>query len=144
MHPNDMPMSNAYLIIREGSKWADVFRLVPGESVTIGRGPTNAILVKDERCSRNHAEVLQARGAWLLLDLHPASALLLGAILAPTDPVLASSVTVGHSQDNDRLRYALSGEAGLNDGAAFPFVVLGLLLLGPVSISEIVGTLRTR
>jgi sodium/hydrogen antiporter len=56
---------------------------------------------------------------------------LLGAILAPTDPVLASSVTVGHAQDNDRLRYALSGEAGLNDGAAFPFVMLGLLLLGP-------------
>jgi sodium/hydrogen antiporter len=77
--------------------------------------------------------------AWVLLDLHPALALLLGAILAPTDPVLASSVTVGHSQDNDRLRYALSGEAGLNDGAAFPFVVLGLLLLGPVSISQIVG-----
>jgi NhaP-type Na+/H+ or K+/H+ antiporter len=75
--------------------------------------------------------------AWLLLDIDPALALLLGAILAPTDPVLASSVTVGHSQDNDRLRYALSGEAGLNDGAAFPFVVLGLLLLGPISMSEI-------
>lgn len=67
--------------------------------------------------------------ATLVLDWHPALAVLLGAILAPTDPVLASSVTVGHSQDNDRLRYALSGEAGLNDGAAFPFVVLGLLLL---------------
>ena len=75
--------------------------------------------------------------AWLFLDMDPAMALLLGAILAPTDPVLASSVTVGHSQDKDRLRYALSGEAGLNDGAAFPFVVLGLLLLGPVSMSEI-------
>jgi sodium/hydrogen antiporter len=76
--------------------------------------------------------------AWLLLGFNPALAILLGAILAPTDPVLASSVTVGHSQDNDRLRYALSGEAGLNDGAAFPFVVLGLLLLiGPVSMSEI-------
>ena len=62
-------MSNAYLIIREGSKWADVFRLVPGESVTIGRGPTNAIVVKDERCSRNHAEVFQASGAWKLRDL---------------------------------------------------------------------------
>jgi NhaP-type Na+/H+ or K+/H+ antiporter len=75
--------------------------------------------------------------AWLLFDIDPALALLLGAILAPTDPVLASSVTVGHSQDNDRLRYALSGEAGLNDGAAFPFVLLGLMLLGPVSMSEI-------
>ena len=75
--------------------------------------------------------------AWLLLDIDPALALLLGAILAPTDPVLAGSVTVGHSQDNDRLRYALSGEAGLNDGAAFPFVALGLLLLGSVSMPEI-------
>ena len=75
--------------------------------------------------------------AWLLLDIDPALALLLGAILAPTDPVLAGSVTVGHSQDNDRLRYALSGEAGLNDGAAFPFVVLGLLLLGPVTMSQV-------
>lgn len=75
--------------------------------------------------------------AWLLLDIDPALALLLGAILAPTDPVLASTVTVGHSQDNDHLRYALSGEAGLNDGAAFPFVVLGLLLLAPVSMWQL-------
>ena len=59
----------AYLVIREGSKWTDVFRLVDGESVTIGRAPTNAIVVKDERCSRNHAEVFQASGNWTLRDL---------------------------------------------------------------------------
>jgi NhaP-type Na+/H+ or K+/H+ antiporter len=69
--------------------------------------------------------------AWLLFDLSPALAILLGAILAPTDPVLAGTVTVGHADDRDRLRYALSGEAGLNDGAAFPFVLLGLMLLEP-------------
>jgi sodium/hydrogen antiporter len=69
--------------------------------------------------------------AHFVLGLDPALALLLGAILAPTDPVLAGAVTVGHSQDRDRLRYALAGEAGLNDGAAFPFVVLGLLLMEP-------------
>jgi sodium/hydrogen antiporter len=67
--------------------------------------------------------------AWALFDLDPAMALLVGAILAPTDPVLAGAVTVGHSQDEDRMRYALSGEAGLNDGASFPFVVLALLFL---------------
>lgn len=66
---------------------------------------------------------------WWALDLSPALALLLGAVLAPTDPVLAGSVTVGHSQDHDRVRYALSGEAGLNDGAAFPVVALALLWL---------------
>ena len=54
-------------------------------------------------------------------------ALLVGAILAPTDPVLASAVSVNSAGDHDRLRYGLSGEAGLNDGMAFPFVVLGLL-----------------
>jgi Nif-specific regulatory protein len=59
----------AYLVIREGSKWTDVFRLVDGESVTIGRAPTNAIVIKDERCSRNHAEVFQAQSQWTLRDL---------------------------------------------------------------------------
>jgi sodium/hydrogen antiporter len=64
---------------------------------------------------------------WQVFNLSVGSALLIGAILAPTDPVLASDVTVGHSLDHDRLRYALSGEAGLNDGTAFPFVILALL-----------------
>lgn len=74
--------------------------------------------------------------AWFFFKLDPAVAVLLGAILAPTDPVLASAVTVDHSQDNDHLRYALSGEAGLNDGTAFPFVVLGLLLFAPTVTSS--------
>jgi len=54
---------------------------------------------------------------------------LIGAILAPTDPVLATLVQVNDAQDYDRVRFSLSGEAGLNDGVAFPFVILGLLLL---------------
>jgi NhaP-type Na+/H+ or K+/H+ antiporter len=64
--------------------------------------------------------------AHLVLGLDLATALLLGAVLAPTDPVLASAVTVGDAADHDRMRYGLSGEAGLNDGMAFPFVVLAL------------------
>jgi sodium/hydrogen antiporter len=65
--------------------------------------------------------------AHLLLGLDPAMALLAGAVLAPTDPVLASMVKVDSATDHDRMRYGLSGEAGLNDGAAFPFVILALL-----------------
>lgn len=65
----------------------------------------------------------------LLLGLTPTLALLLGAILAPTDPVLASAVAVSDAADHDVVRYGLSGEAGLNDGAAFPFVVLALLAI---------------
>jgi sodium/hydrogen antiporter len=68
-----------------------------------------------------------ALGAHLLLGLEPAMALLAGAVLAPTDPVLAGMVKVDRATDQDRMRYGLSGEAGLNDGAAFPFVVLALL-----------------
>jgi NhaP-type Na+/H+ or K+/H+ antiporter len=58
------------------------------------------------------------------------AAVILGAVIAPTDPVLASDVQVRHSTDSDRLRFVLTGEAGLNDGTAFPFVMLGLGLLG--------------
>lgn len=64
-------------------------------------------------------------------------ALLLGAIAAPTDPVLASMVAVDDARDKDALRLALSGEAGLNDGTALPFLMLGLLMLhGPVSAAD--------
>jgi len=58
------------------------------------------------------------------------AAIMLAAILAPTDPVLASDVQVENGNDRDRLRFSLTGEGALNDGAAFPFVMLGLGLLG--------------
>jgi NhaP-type Na+/H+ or K+/H+ antiporter len=61
------------------------------------------------------------------------------AILAPTDPVLAGAVTVSEADDRDRMRYALSGEAGLNDGTAFPFVVFGLLWLQADHLGAWVG-----
>ncbi|HEX9718796.1 MAG TPA: sodium:proton antiporter [Ramlibacter sp.] len=71
-----------------------------------------------------------ALAAWLILDWPVGACILLGAILAPTDPVLASDVQVNRPGDRDRLRFALTGEGGLNDGTAFPFVMLGLGLLG--------------
>jgi len=74
-----------------------------------------------------------ALGAGLLLGVGAATALLLGGVLAPTDPVLASDVRVGEPTDDpaseDDLRFALTAEAGLNDALAFPFVQAGLLLL---------------
>jgi NhaP-type Na+/H+ or K+/H+ antiporter len=70
-----------------------------------------------------------AAGVWGL-GLPLGVAVLLGAILAPTDPVLASDVQMAHPSDRDRLRFGLTGEAGMNDGSAFPFVMLGLGLLG--------------
>jgi len=68
-------------------------------------------------------------GGWFL-GLSWVAALLLGAALAPTDPVLASDVQVGppRSGDEDEVRFGLTSEAGLNDGLAFPFVNLAIAL----------------
>jgi sodium/hydrogen antiporter len=73
--------------------------------------------------------LIAVAGVWLL-DLPLGAAVLLGGILAPTDPVLASDVQMADITDRDRLRLGLTGEGGLNDGTAFPFVMLGLGLLG--------------
>ena len=82
---------------------------------------------------------------WWVVGLAPAAALLLGAVLAPTDPVLASDVQVegptpadeDHDEidESDEVRFALTSEAGLNDGLAFPFVYAAVFLasLGPVT-----------
>ena len=71
-----------------------------------------------------------------LLGLPLGGAVLLGAVLAPTDPVLASDVQVESARDDDLLRFTLTGEAGFNDGTAFPFVMLGLGLLGLHELGE--------
>jgi len=72
---------------------------------------------------------LVATLGWLA-GLAVAPALLLGAVLSPTDPVLASDVQVDHERDRDRLRFSLTAEGGMNDGTAFPMVMLALGLLG--------------
>ncbi len=66
-----------------------------------------------------------AVGHWLVGMGWP-SAVLLGAILAPTDPVLASEVQLADIEDEDELRFGLTSEGGLNDALAFPFVYFGL------------------
>lgn len=68
---------------------------------------------------------------WGLLGLPLGVAVLLGAILAPTDPVLASSVQVGPPGvgEEGETRFALTSEAGFNDGLALPFLVLGTTMV---------------
>jgi Nif-specific regulatory protein len=90
----------AYLVIRDGLKWTDVFRLVPGQSVTIGRAATNQIVIKDDRCSRNHAEIFMSAGQWTLRDLESRNGTMVGDqqiqgdwTLQPTDVI-----RVGRSQ----------------------------------------------
>jgi sodium/hydrogen antiporter len=67
---------------------------------------------------------------YLILGLGVATALLLAAALAPTDPVLASDIQIEHprSDQDDKIRFTLTSEAGLNDALAFPFVHLAIAL----------------
>ncbi|UFH53000.1 sodium:proton antiporter [Spirosoma sp. KNUC1025] len=71
--------------------------------------------------------------AWGLADWNLPTALLLAAGLAPTDPVLAGDVQVGDPNEGqeDVVRFALTAEAGLNDGMAFPFVYLAIAVAQP-------------
>ena len=91
---------------------------------------------------------------WWVMGLAPAAAVLLGAALAPTDPVLAADVQVGgpttagsemfeggedeidEIDERDEVRFALTSEAGLNDGLAFPFVYLAIMMATLGSFSE--------
>jgi NhaP-type Na+/H+ or K+/H+ antiporter len=80
--------------------------------------------------------------AWLgqaMLGLSLAAAVLLAASLAPTDPVLASDIQVGPPGDSeeDEVRFTLTSEAGLNDGLAFPFVLLAIAFAHEVSVTGV-------
>jgi transcriptional regulator with GAF, ATPase, and Fis domain len=90
----------AYLVIREGTKWTDVFRLMAGQSITIGRAPTNQIVVKDERCSRTHAEVFYSQERWVLRDLESRNGTIVGTEPVRGDYVLQPGdvIRIGHSQ----------------------------------------------
>lgn len=61
--------SQAYLVIRHGTRWTDVFRLQTGDRITIGRSSENQIVIRDDRVSRVHAEICMPAGGWGVRDL---------------------------------------------------------------------------
>ena len=72
---------------------------------------------------------------WWVIGLTPAAALLLGAVIAPTDPVVASDVQVpGPGDEEDDVRLTLTAEAGLNDGLAFPFTNAAIAAAGATAL----------
>ncbi len=61
--------TTAYLVVRRDDGFGDVFPLAPGQSYTLGRATTNRIVLKDDLCSREHAEVSFSAGRWRVRDL---------------------------------------------------------------------------
>ncbi len=90
----------AYLVIREGGKWSNVFRLIPGQAATIGRAPTNQIVLQDDRCSRNHVEVFFTSGQWILRDLDSRNGTMIGTQRIVGDHLLKAGdiIRIGRSQ----------------------------------------------
>jgi Nif-specific regulatory protein len=81
-------------------KWSDVFRLVPEQSVTIGRAPSNQIVIKDERCSRVHAEVLAIDDQWYVRDLDSRNGTMVGEQVVKSERALSPGdvIRIGHCQ----------------------------------------------
>ena len=67
--PHTPEARDAYLVVREGNTWRDVFRLSPAQVMTIGRATTNRIVLRDELCSRNHCELYRNGTTWVVRDL---------------------------------------------------------------------------
>jgi transcriptional regulator with GAF, ATPase, and Fis domain len=84
---------SSYLVIRQGRRWTDIFRLMPGQTVHIGRASTNAIVIPEERCSRIHAEIAEIDGEWVLRDLQSRNGTILnGAPLLEPSPLKQGDV----------------------------------------------------
>jgi Nif-specific regulatory protein len=61
--------ASAYLVTRREDGFGDVFPLLPGTRVKLGRAPTNQVILKDDLCSREHSELFQEANGWLIRDL---------------------------------------------------------------------------
>src|SRR5205809_5467033 len=86
-----MPPAAAYLVVRRDDGFGEVFPLQPGARYTLGRAATNRIVLKDELCSREHAEIYFADGRWRLRDLTSLNGTRLNGQRLQEDEALAPS-----------------------------------------------------
>ncbi len=68
----------AFLVVRGGAEGQEVYRLTPGQITTLGRAPTNRIVLRDDICSRHHCEVFLLDGDWVIRDLNSRNGTLVG------------------------------------------------------------------
>lgn len=142
LHPGDWP--HAHLILKEAARLAiaiSVFGIAlrtPKEDYRRLLRPWMLLLTLGMLVMWLSSAGL----AWAILGLSPLMALLLGAIITPTDPVVASSIVTGPFAERslpDRLRATLSLESGANDGLGYLIVLLPIMLLDHASPSAAFG-----
>ncbi len=111
--------ATAYLVVRRDDGFGDVFPLTSGERYTLGRATTNRIVLKDDLCSREHAEVYYADGRWRLRDLNSLNGTRLNAEavdseweLAPRDDVHLGRTHLLFVEDMSQLPELPPGESG--------------------------------
>ena len=142
--PNGLPAIDPieYGVLVERSTELGVIIALMGAGLKLDRPPSLSGWISTWRLLAISMPLTIAAAAvlgWWVIGLAPAAALLLGAVIAPTDPVLASEVQVGEPRDaledaegepddyeEPEVRFALTSEAGLNDGLAFPFTYLAV------------------
>jgi len=86
--------SLAYILVHDPVIGRSVFHLVDGERLTLGRAPTNTIVIHDERASRFHAEIYQSPSGWSVRDLESRNGTLLDRQSLEGDHLLASGDTI--------------------------------------------------
>ncbi len=84
----------AFLVIRSGNAKGDVYRLQPGQVTSLGRSPTNRIVIRDEVCSRNHCEIFLSGSVWALRDLESRNGTLVNDTLVKGDWPLHEGQTI--------------------------------------------------
>ncbi|HKB42513.1 MAG TPA: sigma 54-interacting transcriptional regulator, partial [Gemmataceae bacterium] len=99
-----------YLVVRRDDGFGDVFPLTPGQRYTLGRATTNRIVLKDELCSREHAEIYHSGGRWRIRDLESLNGTRLNGDrltkendLAPGDEVHLGRTTLLFVEDMEQL-----------------------------------------
>lgn len=95
--PGESQARVAHLVLRDGDASQAVFRLVPGQVTTIGRAPTNRIVLRDDICSRNHCEIFRVDDEWVVRDLKSRNGTLLDRKPVSGDTALAEgdSIRIG-------------------------------------------------
>ncbi len=116
MGKDSISTDGAYLVIRDGQKWSDVFRLVPGRTVTIGRAATNNIVVREDKASRLHAEIFFSDENWMVRDLGSRNGTLVGDEMLQGDRRLVPGDVVHIASTELRFVDELTSASGARGG----------------------------